>query len=157
MMEAPVILDQVQKFEENLQMRVKILALEEALGEVPGAVFGDSDEFPLEHSFADGNYVRQITIPKGSILISKIHRYSHPAFILEGDITVVSEDGNKRMKAPCHFISKAGAKRVGFAHEKTVWVTVHATKETDLEKIEDEVISPSFEEFERERKQICLG
>jgi hypothetical protein len=32
-----------------------------------------------------------------------------------------------------------------YAREETIWVTVHVTKETDLAKIEEEIIAPSFE------------
>ena len=51
----------------------------------------------------------------------------------------------KRIIAPYTFVSRPGTKRVGLAHADTVWVTIHATEETDLEKIEEEVIAASYE------------
>lgn len=132
-------------------VREKILALEKSLGSQPGAEFGDM--FPLEHFFADGMCVRQIVLPKGSLVVGKIHKHSHPNFILSGDVTVVTEEGCQRIKGPCGMISAAGTKRVVYAHEDTTWAVVHATHETDIAKIEDEVIAKSYEEYD----QFAIG
>lgn len=126
--------------------REDILALEGALAKTPGAVFGDSDLMPLKHSFAEGIYVREIFIPKGMVLTGKIHRHSHPNFLMSGEVLVVTEAGGREhLTAPLSIISKAGTKRAIIALEDTVWITVHVTNETDLEKIEEYVIAPSFD------------
>ena len=44
-------------------------------------------------------------------------------------------------------ITKAGTKRVVFCHTDVCWTTVHHSHETNLEKIEEEVIAKSFEEL----------
>jgi hypothetical protein len=36
-----------------------------------------------------------------------------------------------------------------YAHEDTVWVTVHLTNSTDLAEIEEEIIAKDFAELER--------
>ena len=129
-------------------VREDILDLEKALSKQPGAVFGDSDLMPLKHSFAEGAYVREIFIPKGTVLTGKIHRHSHPNFLMKGEVIVVTEDGGREhLKAPLSLISKAGTKRAILALEDTVWITVHVTNETDLEKIEDYVIAKTYEEL----------
>jgi hypothetical protein len=101
------------------------------------------------HHFADGTYCREITIPKGTTLTGKIHKTEHINIISKGDISVLTENGIQRIKAPCTIVSKPGTKRVGFAHEDTVWTTVHATNEKDLEQLELELIAPTHEDFER--------
>jgi hypothetical protein len=53
----------------------------------------------------------------------------------------------KRIKAPHVGITKAGTQRVVYTHEATRWATVHETEETDLAKIEAEVIAKSFDEL----------
>lgn len=138
------------KFEFNkstvtIPSRQKILDVEKMITALPEAMVGDC--FPLKHSFAKGTYVREIAIPKGMVVVSKIHKHSHPVFVLKGEISIYTEEGVKRIKAPCSFISPAGAKRVGITHEDTVWVTVHSTNETNLERIEEELIAKNFEEF----------
>ncbi len=117
----------------------EIVAFEDALAKVPGAMFGDACA-PLEHIFGDNLYIRQITMPAGMILTSKIHKTTHPYFIMRGDVSVITEEGRVRIKGPYWGMTKAGTKRVLLIHEETVWITVHSTKETDLEKIEDELI-----------------
>lgn len=132
--------------------RKKVLSIEEKIAKHPLAMFGDC--LPLKHSFATGIYVREIFIPKGFLLVSKIHRFDHPVFILEGDISILDGNEVKRIKAPFYMISPVGAKRVGFAHEDTRWVTVHKTNETDLEKIEEEIICKNFDELSIEEKDF---
>lgn len=128
--------------------RDKIMQFEQMLREMPGSFEGQHDDFPVKHEFADGMYIRSLHIPKGSCITGKIHRFSHPSFLMKGEISIFSESGGvQRLKAPCMVIAPAGTKRIGYAHEDTIWTTCHVTKETDLNKIEEEVIAPSFEEW----------
>ena len=101
---------------------------------------------PLKHSFADGCYIREIFNPKNFFLVTKIHKVSHPYFLLKGEMTIMSEDGEKRIKAPHYGITHACTKRIIYTHEDCVFVTVHVTDETDIEKIEEEVIAKDFRE-----------
>ena len=90
----------------------------------------------IEHIFSRGVYARKMLIPKGTILTGKMHKHKHLNIMLYGDIEIATDEGTKRINKPCIFESKAGTKRAGFAHEETVWITIHATEETDIEKIE---------------------
>lgn len=125
----------------NLEVREKINSLEKEM------LKQEQVEIIPVHQFAEGLYAREITIPKGTLLTGKIHRTEHINIISKGDISVLTEDGVKRIKAPCTIISKPGTKRVGYAHEDTVWTTIHATNETDVEKIEAQLIANSHEEY----------
>lgn len=131
----------------------KMVEFEQAIGQQLGAKFGD-DCCPLEHNFADGLYIRKMTAPAGMINVSKLHKTNHPFFILEGDVSILTEKGIVRITAPHFGITKAGTKRVVYFHEDTIWITVHATEETDLQKIEDEVIAKTFDELP-ERTELC--
>lgn len=134
--------------------RRKIIEFERMLSKAPGAFFGDTENCPLKHSFAHGIYVREIFIPKGMMIVGKIHKYSHPNFLLKGDVTVATEGGGvERLKAPLSMISPAGTKRVVFTHEDTVWVTVHATKCRDVSKVEDKVIAKTYKQFKKLTKR----
>ncbi|MBK9694928.1 MAG: hypothetical protein IPO76_05990 [Elusimicrobia bacterium] len=129
------------------EFRKKIFCLEETMAKIPGATFGDSPEMPLKHSFAEGVYVREIFIPKGHILTGKIHKHSHPNFLMSGEVIVVTEErGREHLKAPLSMISAPGTKRAVIALEDTTWITVHVTNETDLEKIEDYVIAKTYDD-----------
>lgn len=125
------------------------MEFQDVLARFPGAKFGDHDECPLKHSFAPGIYVREIFIPRDTLIVGKIHRHPHPNFLMSGEVAVFTEStGWERIKAPLAMISAAGTKRVVYTYEDTVWITVHATNKTDLQEIEKEIIAPTFEEYE---------
>lgn len=105
-------------------------------------------DFPVVHTFAPGLYARQMTIPKGGVIIGKIHRHAHVNTISKGRVWVVTEFAKEELSAPITFVSKPGTKRVVMAQEETVWTTYHPTDETDLEKIEQHVIAPTYEALE---------
>ena len=126
----------------ELVFREQVDYLEKAIGNIPGALHGDC--FPLEHYFSNGMYMRQITVPKGVFLIGKIHKMDHPSFMLKGEVSVITKEGVKRLKAPLMLITKAGDKRAGYIHEEMVWVDVFKTDETNLEKVEDECIIKEY-------------
>jgi hypothetical protein len=134
-------------------IREAIVNFETELRKMPGSLIGDSPEYlkicPLKHEFVDGAYVRELTMPKNLLFVSKIHKVKHPYFIMKGDVSVLTEDGIVRIKGPYHGITPAGTKRVIWTHEDTLWVTVHVTKETDLEKIEEEVIAKTYDDLDK--------
>lgn len=134
----------------NLALREKIFALQDALqGAIErGELREQVHELPLRHSFIPGGYARELTIPAGAVIVGKIHRYPCFNFVAQGRISVLSEYGTKEIVAPAWFASPAGVKRVGYAHETTVWVTFHPTDCTDLDKIEDELTVPGYEAFD---------
>jgi hypothetical protein len=48
-------------------------------------------------------------------------------------------------------VSQPGTKRIGYVHEEMVWTTIHATNETDLKKLEAELVTRSFEDVDVQR------
>ena len=130
----------------SLRLRDKMQVIEDTIMSQEDAMMGDA--FPLKHSFAKGLYVRQITVPSGVLLTGKIHKHSHAFFLLKGEISVLQDGGVKRIKAPATFITPAGTKRVVYHHSDTIVTTVHATDETDISKIEEEIIAKTWEEFD---------
>lgn len=99
-------------------------------------------EMELIHHFAPGVYVRELRIPAGTAFTGKIHKTKHVLILAAGECTLHDQEngGTKRIKSPFCFVSEVGAHRAGFTHEDCVFITVHPTQETDLAKIEDEVI-----------------
>ncbi len=124
-------------------MRGKILALEDAILAMPETHI----HIEPKHYFSDGVYAREIIIPAGTTLTGKIHKTEHLNIISKGEITVWTDEGMKRIKAPFTMVSKPGMKRVGYAHTDTVWTTIHGTQEKDLEKLEELLIAKTFEEL----------
>ena len=101
---------------------------------------------PVKHSFADGCYIREIFNPAGELLVTAIHKKEHAFFLMQGEMSILTEDGIKHLKAPHHGITKPGTKRIIYTHSDCVFVTVHATNETDVAKIEEQVIAKDFQD-----------
>lgn len=135
----------------------RVVALEEALKALPGA---DTSDGNVEHIFAEGLYARKLTIPAGSLIVGKIHLNGQLNFLMQGTICVTTEAGPKTLTAPQIIASPPGTKRAGYAVTETVWVTVSATEETNLAKIEEQIIAKSPEDPRLTAKleaRKCLG
>jgi quercetin dioxygenase-like cupin family protein len=107
-------------------------------------------DFPLKHRFTKtivnnesrGMYVREIFMPAGSLILSKIHKTQHPFTILQGCAIVWTPGKPAELLQAGHLgITEPGTVRLLEIVEDCRWATFHPTDETDLEKIEDEVIA----------------
>jgi hypothetical protein len=97
-------------------------------------------ECPLIHRFAAGMYIREIFIPKNTLLTTLMHLTTHPFFIMKGDVSVWYHDiPVQRYKAPYTGITEAGTRRMLFAHKDTIWSTCHITDLTDPDEIVESV------------------
>lgn len=142
------------------QFRKNIMALQAIIEKMPGAVGPDGYELrhyftPISEKYGCCTYARAIFLPKGHLVIGKIHKHAHLNFIMKGKTSVATEFGRKYFRAPCIFISEPGLKRAVLVEEDTIWVTVHLTEhsgEDKLDLIEDEVIAKSYSEFDGENK-----
>ena len=110
-------------------MRKRVERLESILEQAPQV------ECPLRHYFAPGVYLREMTIPAGTIATGAIHKTEHLSILSAGHCLLTTDDGVQELKAPHTGLSKAGAKRAIVAITDCVLTTVHPTDETDLEKL----------------------
>jgi hypothetical protein len=113
-----------------LNRRERIQEFENALLELPQV------ELKVKHYFAGGMYAREMFIPKGTMLTGALHLFEHINVCSKGDISVYTEDGVQRVQAPATLVCPPGSKRIGYAHEDTVWITFHATDAKTVEEAE---------------------
>ena len=99
-------------------------------------------EIETVHSFCNGMYSRQITMPRNAVLVGAKHKTEFFMVVSKGECVIKDDEESLTLKAPCQIISRVGAKRAIFAVEETVITTFHATDETDIEKIEKIIIEP---------------
>lgn len=112
---------------------------------------------PLEHFHTPDLYGRRIFVKKDSYIITMVHKSEHITIALKGHCTVVDENGDKtEVVAPAVFVTKPGTRRAVYAHDDVEWVTVHACKEQELDKIEAQLVCESQEEYDREDYQRVL-
>lgn len=136
------------KVVETGSVRALLYRLQESVGQIPEV------ECPLQHVFAPGAYARTIFIPAGTVIVGKIHKHQHLNILSQGDVRVLTEGGGvEDLSGPLTMVSPAGTKRAVYAKTDVVWTTIHLTNETDLEKIEEETIAKSYQEYE----QFMLG
>lgn len=94
--------------------------------------------FETSHYFADGMYLRWLPRQKGTLIIGKVHKKEHFYIVLSGCVQIEKEI----YRAPFVMVSKPGTKRAVLALEDSICATVHRTNETDMEKIETELVEP---------------
>jgi len=105
----------------------------------------------LKHHFQPGVYIREIWMPKGSIILGHAHKTEHLNIITQGRALVAVHGVVTDVRPGC-FISGVGVRKALLIMEDTVWLTVHAnpTNERDVAKLEDLLISKSsvWQEYE---------
>ena len=155
-----------QATEEVVATEQSIIAVERV--KAPLSVFSNKDiekaeglalkqeqvEAPLHHAFAPGVYLRQVVMPKGAMIIGHEHKTEHFNIVLSGHASVLMDGEVQEIKAPSIFVSKAGVRKVLLIHETMIWATIHPTNETQIERLEEELIIKS-ETFQNHQKEIA--
>jgi len=144
---------------QKVQFRQDILTVQNGINKMieDGVIESTLEDCIVKHYFSpkDENYgcctyAREMFIPKGTLIIGKIHRHQHLNIISKGKVVVYTEFGEKHMEGPITFVSEIGLKRSVYAVEDTLWTTIHLTQfvgEENLGKIEEEVISPDYQKM----------
>lgn len=109
------------------------------------------------HRFTDGMYIREIFMPAGSLITSKIHKTEHPYIVSYGKVAVsIDGDDWNEITAPYTGITIPGTRRVLYIIEDCIWTTFHRVdgmkseynelndeeKEKIVEKIEENILEP---------------
>lgn len=97
-------------------------------------------ECPLNHHFCGGVYARQITMPADTFVIGKRHKTSHFNIILKGKAHVLIDGVVSLIEAPCILNSEENIRKILYIIEDMTWVTIHATQETDISKLENDLV-----------------
>jgi hypothetical protein len=93
-------------------------------------------ECPVVHHFGPGIYIREVTLPAGTLAIGHAQRFDHLNIMLTGAVAMVGDDGQtKVLRAPMIFVGKPGRK-LGYVLETCIWQNVYATDERDIDKLE---------------------
>ena len=118
--------------------RAQIERLQASMAALP------QEDIPVEHSFGPGFYARTIRIKAGTVLVGKVHATEHLFLVSKGTIALATEDGTQTVSAPFQCVARPGLKRVGVAITDVVCTNVHITDETDLARLEAQLIVPEL-------------
>lgn len=99
-------------------------------------------ELETFHHFADGMYCRVLPRVAGTVIVGRVHRKEHFYIVTKGKVSVYSGDSQTVYEAGSVIVSKPGTQRAVLALEDSICMTVHRTDNTDLERIEEELIEP---------------
>lgn len=121
----------------DLKKLEKVDELEAKLLELPQI------DAKVYNHFGPGLYVRELHIPAGSFIIGHSHKSEQLNILLSGECILLPPGGESiRLKAPYMFNGKPGRK-MAYAITDVIWQNIHATDETDLDKLEDMLIEKS--------------
>jgi len=123
-------------------MREQVQQIEDMMQGMPPAFL------PIKHYFANGMYAREMFMPAGTILTGAVHKTTHFCILSQGHVHVISEDGIMDLVAPVTIVSQPGTKRAIHALEDTVWTNIHATNETDLDKLVEELTESTVDQLQ---------
>lgn len=100
-------------------------------------------ECPVVHHFGPGIYIREVTLPAGTLAIGHAQRFDHLNVMLTGAVAMVGDDGKtKVLRAPMIFVGKPGRK-LGYVLETCIWQNIYATEERDIDKLEETFLDKS--------------
>jgi|TARA_R110001606_G_scaffold357145_1_gene508629 hypothetical protein len=148
----------------------KIATFREQLEEIEGAMVhkagnAQSEEmsqvFPLKQTLEGGLYTRELFMPKGSLVVSMIHKQQHPSFLLKGKVSYINDEGEIITVTGPHVIfTQTGTQRVLYIHEDTNWCCVYKTDAKTFEEAEADVYTDDYRDLPDtiiiQKRKLCL-
>lgn len=134
----------VEELIENLSTKRQINRLEALIVKMPEV------ETTLSHQFEDGIYMRELTIPAGTICTSRTHKTNNLFFIFYGEMLIWDENNKwEHIKAIHRGQTKMGTKRIIYAIDDVLWVTVHPNPDNcrDIKELESRLYENSDNDF----------
>ena len=133
--------------------------LTDFLVESGGTLPENMNAVDMRHSFTDGIYCREMTIPPSTVVVGKIHKHRHHNFLTKGSIIVVTEEGGvELLQAPLMVVSEPGTQRIGYAITETIWTCVHKNEDNieDLELLEEINVVDTPQQYLEYKEQIKI-
>lgn len=97
-------------------------------------------EIEISHHFGGGVYAKETVIPAGVVLTQHVHLRDHLSVLASGRVAVDIDGSESELIGPCCITIKAGHAHKVTAKTEAVWYCIHASIETDPEKIDETLI-----------------
>jgi mannose-6-phosphate isomerase-like protein (cupin superfamily) len=94
----------------------------------------------LRHHFGGGTYIKETLIPAHKILTQHVHEHDHLSVLCMGEARVTVENESVVYRGPCVIKIDAGHAHKVESLTEVIWLCVHATDETDPDKVDAEVV-----------------
>ena len=93
------------------------------------------------HHFSEGLYAKQMELKEGSFAVQHKHKYDHLSILAKGKVRVLFEGNlSKEYTAPACINIVKDVNHAVYALEDSVWFCIHATSETDVDKVDKVLI-----------------
>ena len=106
-------------------------------------------ECPISHYQIEGVYCRSMFIPAGTVITGAIHNKENISILAQGTIRITNGTDSKLISAPYIMVDQPGIKRLGVSETDVTFINIWRTDTTDLDEIEKEIRSDTFEEYEQ--------
>jgi hypothetical protein len=107
--------------------------------------------------FGPGVYMREMLLDAGVMVVGHAHKTEHFNILLSGTMRVVVDDKVEEMTGPMIVLSSPGKKKIGYAITDCRWLTIHPTHETDLSKLEEDLIEKSDAHLEHQNLKLIAS
>lgn len=94
----------------------------------------------VQHFFAAGVYAKETHIPADHCFTQHVHSYDHMSILAKGWVVVRLDGVETEYEAPACIHIEAGKNHEVTGITDSVWYCIHATEETDPEKIDKVLI-----------------
>ena len=135
----------------------KISVLEKQILDIKGALHHEAGDpqseemqeiYPLKQHLEGGLYTRELFMPKGSLVISMIHKQQHPTFLLTGKLSYITDAGEiETIEAPHTIFTQIGTQRVFYMHENSSLCCVYKVKAKTFLEAEAEVYTNNYRDL----------
>jgi hypothetical protein len=104
-----------------------------------------------QHYQIKGVYARTMFVPAGMLVTGKIHNFESIGILAQGTMRITNGETSVVVSAPYIAVDKPGIKRLGYAETDCTFISVHRTDAEEINDIEDELVSDTFEDYEIKR------
>jgi uncharacterized cupin superfamily protein len=113
--------------------------------------------YEIAHHFGPSIYIREASVPAGSIVLGHAHKEPHMVVLLEGKMAVLMDGKIEVVVAPKTWLSSAGRK-LAYVMEDLTIQNIYATDLTDVDELEVALIDKSnaWREHELEEEASLL-
>lgn len=94
----------------------------------------------IVHHFVGGMYAKETHIPAGVKLLQHAHEFDHLSILVRGSALVEVDQSRHVYHAPAFITIAAGKLHQVTAITDVCWACLHATDETDLDKIDGAIV-----------------
>jgi hypothetical protein len=111
---------------QSISQKEKMDIFEAALASLP------QTQIPVTHRFTKGLYIREVTVPAGTLFTSRTHKTQHPFVVSKGVADIINEKGEIfRVSAPYTGITEPGTRRIFAVLDDMVLTCFHPTEISD--------------------------